>query len=71
MLNDNDLRSIKEMVSRQYSDGRTWYSPITKENILALIVRLEAAEEVCRRTQGMSLEVLKKAYESWRKAAGK
>ncbi len=71
-FSDDDLKRLKELLE----SGEEWKADEVDIDLIALLARLLAAENVCRATKGiwdrgnMTLE-LDQALEAWRKAAGK
>ena len=75
MFTDDDLKRLKGQLPR----GK-WTQHLTQDNLEALLARLEAAELLVKHfkeeiidadCESWDSEGAEKAYEAWRKAAGK
>lgn len=73
VFTDDDLKQLKN----NFRTNETWYMDLQSEQMEALLARLEAAEHIIELCDGgdanrhHASENYQKAYEIWRKAAGK
>jgi hypothetical protein len=65
---DNDVKRLKESVEKAIANG---YSEPHDFSILALLNRLEAAENVCAFAESGSKSATCQTLKAWRKSAGK
>ncbi len=65
IFSDEDLKRLKEYLENY--KPQTWQSPVTPDNLKALIRRLEAAERIVIWAHGICPDTME---EAWRKACG-